>query len=222
MCAARRAARQADHRAARIRIPMRAAESGEGGHEIDAACIWDARGQRFDVGRAFDNAEPVPQPLHDGAADEHGAFQRIAQVRRLPGDGRQQPVARRQRRRAGVHQQEAARAVRVLGHAGLEAGLAEQRRLLVARDPRNGNASGLRAWRSVHRRRATTRTTCGSTARGMRNRSSMKSSHWALVTFSSSVRLALDTSVTCRSPLVSCHTSQLSIVPKASSPFSAR
>ena len=35
---------------------------------------------------------------------------------------------------AGVHQHEAAGAVGVLGHAGREAGLAEQRRLLVARD----------------------------------------------------------------------------------------
>ena len=65
-------------------------------------------------------------------------------------------------------------------------------------------------------------TTCGSTARGMRSRSSMKSSHSALAMFSSSVRLALETSVTCRSPCDSFHTSQLSIVPKASSPFSAR
>jgi hypothetical protein len=37
-------------------------------------------------------------------------------------------------RGARVHEQETARAVRVLGHARLEAGLAEQRRLLVTGD----------------------------------------------------------------------------------------
>lgn len=40
--------------------------------------------------------------------------------------------------------------------------------------------------------------------------------------FHSRVREALDTSVTCRRPRVSCHTSQLSMVPKASSPRAAR
>ena len=44
-----------------------------------------------------------------------------------------------QRRLARVHEQEAARAVGILGLAGLEAALAEQRGLLVARRARDGN-----------------------------------------------------------------------------------
>ena len=42
---------------------------------------------------------------------------------------------------AGIHQQEAARAVGVLGLTGLDAHLAEQRRLLVAGDTGNGDAA---------------------------------------------------------------------------------
>ncbi|MCY1431373.1 hypothetical protein D9M71_473400 [compost metagenome] len=42
---------------------------------------------------------------------------------------------------AGVHQQEAAGAIGVLGLAGLDAHLAEQRRLLVAGDTGNGDAA---------------------------------------------------------------------------------
>src|ERR1700678_2319357 len=40
---------------------------------------------------------------------------------------------------AGVHQEEASRAVGILGFSRLEAGLAEERRLLIAEDSRDGN-----------------------------------------------------------------------------------
>ena len=41
---------------------------------------------------------------------------------------------------ARVHQQKTAGAIRVLGLAGAEAGLAHQRRLLIAQNARDGNA----------------------------------------------------------------------------------
>ncbi len=47
-------------------------------------------------------------------------------------------------------------------------------------------------------------------------------SHSPVWMFHSIVREAFDTSVTCRRPRVSCQTSQLSMVPKASSPRAAR
>ena len=64
--------------------------------------------------------------------------------------------------------------------------------------------------------------TRGRHAAGTPNRSSMASSHWAVRRLSSSVRLALVTSVTWARPAVSFQASQLSMVPKHSSPRSAR
>jgi len=63
--------------------------------------------------------------------------------------------------------------------------------------------------------------TSGMSERGMRRSASSSSSHWLVRTLNSMVRLALLTSVTWRLPPVSCQMSQLSTVPKASSPRSA-
>ena len=60
----------------------------------------------------------------------------------------------------------------------------------------------------------------GSTARGIPKMESSSSSQSSVSRFISCVRLALVTSVMC-SP-VRCHSSQLSMVPKASRPASAR
>ncbi len=101
------------------------------------------------------------------------------------------------------------------------AGLAEQRRLLVAGDARDGmdvpNSAGT-VWPTTSLERATR----GSTAAGMRNRRNSSSSQHPSWMLNSRVREALLMSVTCALPPVSCHTSQLSMVPKASSPRSAR
>ncbi len=112
---------------------MRAAEARECGHEIDAAAVGHTRGERFDFAGVADDPEPVSQPLHDCARDEHAAFERVLIV---------VSVARRRwsasrcregdRAVARGHQQEAARSVGVLRHARLEARLAEQRGLLIA------------------------------------------------------------------------------------------
>ena len=56
---------------------------------------------------------------------------------------------------------------------------------------------------------------------GMRRSSSSPSSQFSVLMLKSIVREALVTSVMCVESLVSCHTSQLSIVPKASLPASA-
>ena len=89
----------------------------------------------LDVGRLADDAQPVAQPLHHRAADEDAAFERVHRLAaELPGDGREQPVARRDRPLAGVLQHEAAGAVGVLRQPRRHAHLAEQRRLLIAGD----------------------------------------------------------------------------------------
>ena len=97
-----RAAREADDRAAGVRVPVRRAQPGERGHEIDAAVVRHRRGERLDVATIADDAEPVAQPLHDRAADEDAAFERVRRLAaELPGDRREQLVrdATRLRRR---------------------------------------------------------------------------------------------------------------------------
>ena len=65
-------------------------------------------------------------------------------------------------------------------------------------------------------------TTVGRQAGGTPNMSSISASHWPVCRSSSSVRLALETSVRCAAPPVSFQISQLSTVPNASSPACAR
>ena len=85
------------------------------------------------LGRAADRLQPVAQPLHHRARDEHRPFQAVRHLAaHHPADGGEQAVLGRARLAAGVQQQEAAGAVGVLRAARLEAGLAEGRRLLVA------------------------------------------------------------------------------------------
>ena len=134
--AGRRASRDPHDRAARVRIPVRRPESGEGRHEIDAAVVRDGPRQRLDIGRRLDHAQPVAQPLDHGAADEDAALERIAGLAAdLPGHRREQPIARHHRALAGVLQQKAAGAVGVLRHARRDAHLAEERGLLIPGDP---------------------------------------------------------------------------------------
>ena len=62
----------------------------------------------------------------------------------------------------------------------------------------------------------------GNTDAGTSNSFSSSGSHACVRRFISDVRLALVTSVACTAPPVSFHSSQVSTVPAASSPFSAR
>ena len=135
MCATRAAARQADDRAARVGLPVRRAQAGEGRHEHHAAAVGHALGELLHLAAALDRLQAVAQPLHHRPADEDAAFEReLGRRRRLRGAGRDQAVRAGLEPRAGVHQHEAAGAVGVLRQPGLEARLAEQRALLVAGD----------------------------------------------------------------------------------------
>ncbi len=128
-----RAAGQADDQAARVLVPVRRAEADEGRDHVDALGVRDLAGQLLDVGRVGDDLQPVADPLHRRAGDEDRSLERVGHLAVVaPGDRGQQPVLRRDRLLAGVDEHEGAGAVGLLRHAGLEAGLAEGRRLLVA------------------------------------------------------------------------------------------
>jgi hypothetical protein len=120
---------------------------------------------------------------------------------------------------AGVHEHEAAGAVGVLGHAGAEAGLAEQRALLVARHAADadGAAQQIGGVSPKWLPRAAPR----AAAPGDAQQRQQLVVPLVGVHVEQHGALALLTSVTCTAPPVSCHISQLSTVPKASSPRSA-
>ena len=134
------AAGQPGDGAARVRLPVGRAQTGEGGHHHHAAGVGHAFSQRLHLGAALDGIQPITQPLHHGPADKHAAFNGELGLRGcLRCTGGEQAVVRGLKVLARVHQHEATGAVGVFGHAGLEAGLAEQGALLVARHAADGD-----------------------------------------------------------------------------------
>ncbi len=91
--------------------------------------------------------------MHDGAPDKHAALQRVLRVFTLPGNRREQPVTRGEGTGARCHEQKTTGAVSVLRHARFEAGLPEERGLLIARNARDrdGMAVDLRGDVSTRR-----------------------------------------------------------------------
>ena len=146
-----------DEQTARVHVPVRRAEAGERRNEVDAVVARETRRERLGLVRARDDAEAVPEPLHRGAGDEGAPLERVADaVADVPRDRGQQTAARRCRGCAGIREEEAPRSVGVLRLAGREAGLPEQRGLLIARDPRDGQRGaevrGIRRADDAHRR----------------------------------------------------------------------
>ena len=123
-----------------VLIPMGRAQTGEGRDDVAAVGIGHLGRHVLRVGGGIDEPHFVPQPLNRRPRHENRAFQRIGYLSvQAPGNRRDQPVLAEYGLIAGVHQHKAAGAVGIFGFSGLEAGLAEQRRLLVSRRPRDGD-----------------------------------------------------------------------------------
>ena len=147
----RRAPGDPEDPATGVGIPPRAAEAGERRHHHDAAAVGNGLGEWPDLGGVVDEAETVSEPLHGGAGDEDRSLVGIrrhrsavagrpARRRKGPRHGGEESVDGVGTRGPDVHEDERAGAVGVLGGARGEARLAEQRRLLVAGDPRDRHA----------------------------------------------------------------------------------
>ena len=138
-----RAPRQAHDGTPRPHVPVGRAQAHERRHEIDAAGVGNGLRDALAVGGGAQDAEAVAQPLDGRACDEDTALEGVGDPSvESPRDRREQPVARRDGNVAGVEQQEAAGAVRVLGVTGDVAGVPEERRLLVAGDAGDRHAIG--------------------------------------------------------------------------------
>ena len=117
---------------------MTRAHARKGRHHHHLPAVRHPGGQRLDLGRRADDAQAVAQPLDQGAGGEDAAFEQVIGLPvATPGHRTEQPVPGGHGRTTGIDRQETSGAVGVLGHARLEAGLAERRRLLITRDARN-------------------------------------------------------------------------------------
>src|SRR5476649_444016 len=133
---------QAEQRATRIRVPIRRAQAGEGRDQVYAVAVFDLAGEVFGVGCIGDDLQLVTQPLYGGTTVEYRAFQGVGHFAAgAASDGGEHAVLGFDGLVAGVHQQEAAGAVSVLGLTRFYAHLAEQGRLLVTGDAADGDTA---------------------------------------------------------------------------------
>ena len=127
------AARQADDRAAGVHIPARRAETGERRHKVHAAVIRHTLGQNVALVCRADQAELVTQPLDRTAGIEHAALERICRLTvDRPRNACDQTADAAHGFAAGVHEREAAGAVRIFCLTRHNARLAQQGGRLVA------------------------------------------------------------------------------------------
>ena len=75
-----RAPGDADDRAPGVRVPARAAEPGEGGHETTPPVSATEAASGLHLGRRGDDPEAVAQPLDGGAGHEDGALEGVGDV----------------------------------------------------------------------------------------------------------------------------------------------
>ena len=128
------AAGEAEDGSAGVGIPPGSAQPRERRHDEHAVGCGHAAGDCVGVGDALDDAELVAEPLDEGTGHEHAALERVLGATRAGGRGRHgghETVLARAGLVPGMHEQEAAGAVGVLGLTLGKAPLPEQCSLLV-------------------------------------------------------------------------------------------
>ena len=127
---------QPHNHAAGVVLPVRSVQSREGRNEIDPAIVVDHASEGLDLRALGDEPKIVPNPLHQRAGDRHASLEGV--VGRLSLElechGGDEAVFGLHDVAPRVHEQKAARPVRVLRLARPEAGLTHQGRLLVPQD----------------------------------------------------------------------------------------
>ena len=109
-------------------------------HDVASAGVLHALRHPLRLGGLLHDLQLVPEPLHGGASDVDRTLQRVLGASpEVPGHGGQEPLAGYPRVVAHVHQQEPAGPEGYLHIAPVEAGLAEQGRLLVAEGGGDGD-----------------------------------------------------------------------------------
>ena len=127
--------------ASRVLVPVGRTETDKGRDKIDASVVLHRFCHLLGIRSLGQHFESVAQPLYRRACDEYRAFERVD---RFAGRSARQrgneSVFRDEPFLAGVEENEASGAVCILHGPRLETHLSEHRGLLVACDPRDGNA----------------------------------------------------------------------------------
>ena len=132
-----RSARDAREQGPRSGRPIGRAQPRKRWDKIDAVRRRNARRQKFALRRRGDHAQPVAQPLHAAARMEHAALERIHRLSAHGiADGREQPARRGDAPFSRIEQQKQPRAVGDLARSRGKTRLPDERRLLIARQPR--------------------------------------------------------------------------------------
>ena len=160
-------------------IPVRCAEPTKAGTSTRRPSRARSPASRSTSGDAGDGFQAVAHPLHGGAGDEYGAFEAVGGLARRPSSPPSSAAHASSDTAVGprIEQQEAAGAVGVLGRTRLEAGLSEERRLLIAGHSGDGDPSAEQATRRSRRRPRSTPGLPDSIARGTSSARSSSSSH---------------------------------------------
>ena len=107
----------ANRKAARPGVPVGSAETCKGWNEVESASILHLQGCRFDLRGIRDHPHFVPEPLDHGATDKDGALEGVgSSAPALPGHRGEKSFVRGDRFFPGVHEQETAGPVGILGH----------------------------------------------------------------------------------------------------------
>ena len=140
---ATRIERQSGQHPTRLGLPVWSTQPGERRDEIDALSIRArAAGDRLRLRRGGDQSKTIAQPLHRYARGKNAAFQRVADFTPQPiGDRRQQLLRRTDLGRAGMGHDKTAGPIGALAHARVDAGLSDERGLLVPRDAKDRHVS---------------------------------------------------------------------------------
>ena len=116
-----------------MRIPVRSTEPRESRHQINPSTVAYPVGKFLNLGRGFDNAKSVSQPLDRRPAHEDAPLERVLQrtLSDLPGNGGQQTIRAGNRILSRELKEKATRPIGAFDQAGLGAKLPEESRLLV-------------------------------------------------------------------------------------------
>ena len=139
------ASRQADDHAAGTLVPIRSSEACKCRDNVTAGAVRNGFRKHLALTGLFEDIQLIAKPLNRRSGHKHAALQRIENmIFKADRNCCDKAVFAHNRSFARVHQEEATRPVGVLHITRVDAALAEQRSLLVARSTGNRDFTAIK------------------------------------------------------------------------------
>src|ERR1700683_127704 len=134
-------ASQAGDHPSRIALPIRRIQPRERRNEVDVSIVSNCSRQRLDVAAFFNKSEVIAKPLDECSGISDATFQSIMHrlVAKFVSHRGEQSKLGMNGLRPGILQHATTRTVSVLCFTGVETGLANKRRLLIAQNSGDSN-----------------------------------------------------------------------------------